>query len=181
MSDLPTFDETEEEIGDEEANELVVNAERFLTLIQTGGSEGLDAVTDEDGPRLVSGGFAQIYLEATGGNRDGATAGEFVSELIPTKSQIAEFELTDEEINGIAQIRDMIATTITEDHGLPDADEVREQVNRTVDNLLTEAGQIAANPLNGAQRERLLKTTYQEQIYYLGVLAALAENLNSED
>lgn len=180
MTDLPNFDDigTDPQVNDEEANELVVNAERFLTLIQTGGAEGLNAVTDEDGPTLVSGGFAQIYLEAAGDERDDGRAGQFVYDLVPTEDEIGEYELTAEELDGIAQVRSTISTTISEDGGLPDSEDVREQTHRTVDALLEEASHTSANPLNGAQRDRLLNATYQEQIYFLGVLAALAEDRN---
>lgn len=182
MTDLPNFDEldADENISDEQANELVVNAERFLTLIQTGGAEGLKAVTDDEGPALVSGGFAQIYLEAAGNERNDEEAGQFVYDLVPTEDEIEEYELTAEELDGIAQVRNTISSTISEDSGLPDAENVREQTHRTVDALLNEASKTSANPLNGDQRERLLNATYQEQIYFLAIIAALAEDRNDD-
>lgn len=182
MSDLPSFEENEsaDEIGDEQAKELVVNAERFLTLIQTGGAEGLQAVTDEDGPGLISGGFAQLYMEATSHERDAEEASEFIQQLIPAEDEISDFELTAEELENIAQLRSSLATMIVEDAGLLDASHVRESTQRSVDALLNEASQTAMNPLNDEQRVRVLNATYHEQIYNLGVLTFIAEDRNSD-
>lgn len=165
-------------------DDLVVNAERFIALLDDAQQQAAEAVTAETGPALVSGGICCLHLEATSGRRDPENAADFVASLRPGDAEADELQLSVADVDGIADVRDHLAAAVRAAEELPDAEDVAEQARQTVEHELdglnadTDAD-TDAEP-GAVERAILLVSVYRRQVFHLAVLALLAEEANTQ-